>query len=169
MLRIEEMLMKKLIVLIIITFISCAKNDVIKEQKIEHNEDDILRVYNGLVDGIAQKDVEKIMSLYEDGAVFTYSGLTRSKFVCFNGTKNVVGKPDVRKNYEYLIKNKAFDRIEYEIASLNKRAAYPEIVFLNAWDYSDYGHYEKLILTLIDGKFYIKEHLVGLKTEYIPR
>lgn len=161
--------MEKIIVLIIFTFISCAKNDVIKETKIEHNEDDILRVYNVLVEGISKKDVEKIISLYEEDAVFGYSGLTRSKFVCFNGTKNVTGKQDVRKNYEYLIKNKAFDRIEYEIATLNKHTEYPEIVFLNAWDYSDYGHYEKLILKLTDGKFYIKEHLVGLKTEFLPR
>ncbi|HNZ27943.1 MAG TPA: hypothetical protein PLG34_02665 [Spirochaetota bacterium] len=158
--------MKKLFVLIIITLISCVKNDVIKE--IKHNEDDILRVYNILVDGISKKDVGKIISLYIDDANFRYSDLTRSKFACFNGTKSVNGKQDIKKNYEYLIKNKAFDRIEYEIASLNRQTEYPEIVFFNAWDYSDYGHYEKLVLTLIDGSFYIKEHAIGLKTEFLP-
>ena len=147
---------------LLLVFICCTHREITKkDEKIEMiNENDILKIYYRLVEGIKNRSLEQILSCYSTESTYQYSELTGEKFVCYNNLKEVSNISQIKENYLYLFKKKRYDLIEYEIVSIDKNKNEPKIVFINAWENSDYDHYEIISFVLENEKYLISRHSI---------
>lgn len=141
---------------------SCYHNEVKKEiirDSIEQiTTDNIESLYNRLITGIIHKKLEKIGNCYTNNAIFQYSDNIDIK--CFDGSKKIMGVEAIKKNYEYLLKIRYFNIIEYEIVKMYKDIKNPRVIFINLWLNVEFDFYEVIECVLINGKYYINNHKV---------
>ena len=168
--------MKKLyIVIMMIILVGCVRHEIVEEPATttttttttttlppepDVSKDDMLKIYNRLVNNIKTKDIDKIMSCYANDSCYYFSDATRPDFVCFNGEKRVDGAGEIRQNYENRFRRVKKDRIEYEVQKINTSPDDPYIIFVNAWDNADFSHYEMIHFVKEDGNLLIGTHKV---------
>lgn len=156
--------MNKIIILVLICFLfSCntIKQKIILENK--DNFEDIKEVYYRLIDGIKNKDYEKISSCYSNNAIYGYDINTGINFLCYNKEKQISGIEDILIQYKFLFKKKSFNKIEYEIEKIDSNI--PLIKFINLWQNADDNLIEIIEFTKIDNKFYISKHILQKNTD----
>jgi len=151
----------------LIVIFCCTHREITKkDEKIEMiNENDIIKIYYRLVEGIKNRSMEQILSCYSTESTYQYSKLTGENFVCYNDLKEVSNISQIKENYLYLFKKKRYDLIEYEIVSIDKNKNEPKIVFINAWENSDYDHYEIISFVLENEKYLINRHSIVKREE----
>lgn len=163
--------MNRYIFLILIFFcFNCSykeikKKEILNNSPIQQNfaqdtTDDIELVYNRLIEAIIKKKVDQIVECYCEDAIFEYSDKVEKEINCFDGSKRIQGHDKIRKNYEYLFKNRYLNRIEYDIVKIDKKNNPPKIIFINLWLNLEYDFYEIIEFTLINKKYYINYHKI---------
>jgi hypothetical protein len=158
-----EINLKKYLFILLIFFCCTTKNqNVIKE---EHfiEEDDIIKVYNRLIEGIKNRDINEISSCYMINSSYYYDENTGKKYICFNQKKYISGIENIILQYKFLFKSNILDKIEYEIISIDKNALTPKISFLNVWQNSDDDVIEIIEFEKVQNKYYISCHNIMKK------
>lgn len=139
--------------------ISCSHNEkketVVKEKK-GNIKDEMLAVYNKIIDGIKTRDLEQIISCYEKNSIFEYSNKIAHQFQCFNKESSIKGIDNITQQYQYFFENRPLDQIEFAIKEINEKEIC--ITFINAWTYSDYRIAETIYLISQDNGYFIKKH-----------
>lgn len=135
----------------------------IEQKKSEIDEKDILEVFNKLVVSIKDRNMDGIASCYTDDAVFQYDSNTNNKFSCFNNHLSVNGVDSIIDQYKFMIKKRILDNIEFEVYAIDKNEGKPMLMFINAWQNSDYDVEERIFFKKVNGKYKIYLHLIGKK------
>lgn len=153
-------------------FTGCSHKET-KEEPVVHEEEvppppppednkkgsaeDMLAVYQRLIDGIRRAELDKILSCYAEEGSYGYSEENRRKFKCYNDEYEVFGIEPIESQYRYLFKKRLLDRIEFDVRVVNEEQLY--ITFINAWARADYRVAETIYFEVIDSRYYIKRHL----------
>lgn len=119
--------------------------------------DDMLAVYNRLIEGIRRADLDKILSCYSSEGSYGYSDRIKKRFTCFDDNYEVFGIANIESQYRYLFKNRLLDRIEFDVRKVDESEL--SITFINAWARADYRVAETIYFQRIDDKYYIKRHI----------
>jgi hypothetical protein len=150
----------------LVSFFSCTtknKEVVVKEEKADDITEDILEIYNKLIDGIKHHDFEKISSCYTEDANYIYGDNTPAKYVCFNSEKKVNGINDIISQYKFLFKKYLLNKIEFEVYKIDRNSKNPSITFINVWQNSDDDLIELIEFKKINNQYFISNHLVQKK------
>lgn len=131
----------------------------VKEPVVEKRgeADDMLAVYNRLIEGIRRADLDKILSCYSAEGSYGYSDRIKKRFTCFDDNYEVRGINNIESQYRYLFKNRLLDRIEFDVRKVDESEL--SITFINAWARADYSVAETIYFELINDKYYIKRHI----------
>ncbi|MCG8573023.1 MAG: hypothetical protein MJB14_23065, partial [Spirochaetes bacterium] len=122
------------------------------------NKEDLTAVYYRLITGIKEKNLDKIMLCYADNSHFFYDEGLHKKLLCYDKSLKVTGKEQILRQYQYLFSIRLLDQIEFGLRKIDEKKA--AITFVNAWTLTDYKVAETIVLTEIDGRYYIDQHHV---------
>ena len=144
------------VLILVLSILSCSH----KELKIDNGKyrENMLLVYNRLVNGIKEHDITSILSCYDTEAVFEYSEGLPGRFVLFNKELKTAGMENIRQQYLYLFRERQLDQIEFDIKRIDDNKLL--ITFINAWTYSDYRTAESIFFQVNSGKFNIIRHYI---------